>query len=141
MKQFFLILVSTVMLFSCDEKDLEKVEYSTSTMMGRTVLSVSKDSVVVNFNGRGNPTHFSRATKDGEWDGVLSSLSKVEFDQVGDLTAPSNKRATDAAAHASFIFITKDSTIRSASFDDNNPHEMLIPLMKEINKIQEENKK
>ena len=130
-----------ITLISCKELEVSKFEYSTSTMMGRTQLIVTQDSVVVDFNGRGEPTHFARATKSEEWAGLMLSLQDVDLDKIADLEAPSNKRSTDASPFAYFAFTTKDSTYTSASFDHKNPHSMLMPSMEQIIKIQEENKK
>ena len=139
--RYLTILFLVITFISCEELEVTKFEYSTSTMIGRNLLSVTKDSVVVDFNGRSKSTHFSRATKDSEWIALVSSLEGVDFDKVSTLEAPSQKRATDAAPFARFSFYTKDSTYQSASFDHKNPNKVLMPLMEEILKIQEENKK
>lgn len=128
-------------LISCKELEIDKVQYTTTTMMGRTLLAVTQDSVTVDFNGRGEPTHFARATKSDEWAGLLLSLQDVDLDKIASLEAPSDKRSTDAAPFAYFEFITKDSTYRSASFDHKNPNSMLMPSMEQVLKIQEENGK
>ena len=139
--RYLLICMTALSLISCEELEVNQFEYTTTTMMGRTQLLVTQDSVVVDFNGRGEPTHFSRATKAQEWSGLMLSLKEVDLDKVASLEAPSNKRATDAAPFAYFEFTTKDSTYRSASFDHKNPNSMLKPCMDEIIKIQEENTK
>ena len=128
-------------LISCKELEVEKLQYETVTMMGKTTLAVTKDKVVVDFNGRGEPTHFERDTKDAEWAGLIAGMKDVKLDEVNSLVAPSDKRATDAAPFAKMLFFTPDSTYSSASFDHKNPNAMLMPLMDEILKIQAENKK
>ena len=128
-------------LLSCKDLEIEKVSYSSATMMGRTVTTVTKDSVTVAFNGRGEPTYYSRATKTSEWEGIMKSLAEVDLKKIAELEAPSNKRATDAAPFGMFEVSTKDSTYQSNGFDGKNPHAMLMPLMEEILKIQEANKK
>lgn len=129
------------MLLSCKELEILRYEYQTTTQMGRTVLAVTQDSVIVTFNGRGKPTYWARAIKDSEWEGMTASMKNVDLSQVSKLEAPSNKRATDAAPYAKFNFVGKDSTITSSDFDAKNPHEMLVPLMQVFLKIEEENKK
>jgi hypothetical protein len=128
-------------LISCKELEVEKLQYETVTMMGKTTLAVTKDKVVVDFNGRGEPTHFERDTKDSEWAALIMGMKDVKLDEVNSLVAPSEKRATDAAPFAKMLFVTPDSTYVSASFDHKNPNAMLMPLMDEILKIQAENKK
>lgn len=141
MKKLIYIVVLSLIMISCNELEVSKVEYTTTTMMGRTVLSVTQDSVIVDFNGRGTPTHFSRATKADEWVNLMLSLQEVDLNKIKDLEAPSEKRATDAAPFAQFNFVTKDSTYQSATFDHKNPNAVLMPTMQEILKITEENKK
>ena len=134
------ILFLALAIISCKDLDVQKVSYTTTTMMGRTVMSVSPDSVIVTFNGRGEPTYFARETKSSEWEGIMNSLKEVDLKKIADLLAPSNSRTTDAAPYAQFDVYTKDSTFTSASFDGKNPNEVLMPLMEEILKIQDANK-
>ncbi|MBD3638636.1 MAG: hypothetical protein HUJ25_14890 [Crocinitomicaceae bacterium] len=140
MRHLFIAFIALVLL-SCQDLEIVKYEYHTTTMMGRTVLSVTEDSVTVAFNGRGEPTYYGREVKESEWEAVNSSMKDVDLSKVSSLEAPSDKRATDASPHAKFVFVGQDSSITTASFDAKNPHEMLMPLMQEIIKIQEENKK
>ena len=139
--KYLLSCLMALTLISCRELEVQKFQYQTVTMMGRTVLSITQDKVVVDFNGRGEPTHYERETKDAEWLALMSSLKEVKLDEVNSLEAPSNKRATDASPFAKMYFTTPDSTYESASFDHKNPHAMLMPLMQVILKVQEENKK
>ncbi|MEO9532179.1 MAG: hypothetical protein ABJG68_10710 [Crocinitomicaceae bacterium] len=138
--RYLLICLVALTLFSCKEAEVTEFQYTTVTMMGKTIMKVSQEKVTVDFSGRGEPTHFERETKDTEWIALMSSLKDVDLDKVNGLEAPSNKRATDAAPFASFSFVTPDSTYKSASFDHKNPNEMLMPLMQEFLKVQEENK-
>lgn len=132
---FFLALI--LVFFSCQDLEIQKVSYSSATMMGRTVTTITKDSVVVTFNGRGEPTYSARATTSAEWESIMKSLAEVDLKKIAELEAPSNKRATDAAPFGMFEISTKDSTYQSNGFDGKNPHSMLIPLMEEVLKIQE----
>lgn len=139
--RYLIIFLAAISLSSCKDLDIKKVEYHTSTMMGKTILSVTQDSVIVTFNGRGEPTYFARTTKDSEWTGVLKSVIDLDLDKIADLEAPSNRRATDVVAHAKFIVVGKDKSYTSGTFDAKNPNAVLMPLMDEITQIEEENKK
>jgi hypothetical protein len=139
--RYLLICLVAVTFFSCKEAEVTQFEYSTVTMMGKTLMIVSQDKVTVDFSGRNEPTHYERETKYGEWVALMKSLKEVDLEKVNGLEAPSNKRATDAAPFATFSFVTADSTYKSASFDHKNPNDMLMPLMQEFIKVQEENKK
>ena len=139
MRYFVLILLASAAI-SCEDIDVKKVEYHTTTMMGRTITTVRPDSVIVTFNGRGEPTYFARETKSSEWSNVVQSIQEIKLDEIADLEAPSNKRATDAAPFAKFVVETQKGTFESNGFDGGNPNEALMPLMKAFEQIKENNK-
>lgn len=135
--KYFGAFVVLFALISCKELDIVKFEYMSTTMMGKTVVSITQDSVVTSFNGRGEPTRKARATQSSEWMALAKAMEGVELEKIASLESPTNKRATDAAPYGTIIIHTKDSTYTSAGFDGKNPHEMLMPLMNEIVKIWE----
>lgn len=137
MKLFLLSALSIVICISCKELNFTKVEYRSTTMMGKTLVEITQDSVVVSFTGRGEPTRTARKTDSSEWMNLASAMEGVDLNKIATLEAPTNKRATDAAPYGTIIITTKDSSYTSASFDGKNPHEMLMPLMNEIVKIWE----
>ena len=139
MRYPFILLIAFA-FFSCKDLEIVRYEYSTSTQMGRTVLAVTQDSVIVTFNGRGEPSYWARETKEGEWESLNASMQDVDLSKVSSLEAPSNGRMTDRAPIAKFNFVGKDSSISSAPFDAGKPHEMLSPLMEVFSKIEEVNK-
>jgi len=137
MKKILFFGVCVLTLLSCKELNFTKVEYRSTTMMGKTLVEITQDSVVVSFNGRGEPTRTARKTDSSEWMNLASAMEGVDLNKIATLEAPTNKRATDAAPYGTIIITTKDSSYTSASFDGKNPHEMLMPLMNEIVKIWE----
>lgn len=137
MKSFFTLMFAASLLFSCNETDIVSYEYHSTTMMGKTIVTITQDSVVVSFNGRGEPSHEVRKTQASEWTALAASLEKVDLNKIATLESPTNKRDTDAAPFAKIIVTTKDSVYTSANFDGKNPHEMLMPLMNEIIKVWE----
>lgn len=139
--RYLIILLAAFSLTACKDLEITQYEYHESTMMGRTITTITQDSVIVTFNGRGEPTYFARETKQAEWDALNAAMSDVDMEKVPSLDAPSDKRHSDAAPFAKFKFIGKAGEVMSAEFDGKKPNEMLMPLMEEIIKIQEENKK
>lgn len=137
MKSLLTLIFATTLLISCNETDIVSYEYHSTTMMGKTVVVITQDSVVTTFNGRGEPTRSARATQSSEWTALAGSLKNVDLSKISSLESPTNKRATDAAPYGTIIVTTKDSTYTSASFDGKNPHDMLKPLMEEIVKVWE----
>lgn len=137
MKSLIVLFAVAITFLSCKEMDIKKVEYRSTTMMGKTTVTITADSVVTTFNGRGDATRTSRTLSTGEWNALMESLVKVELSKISSLESPTNKRATDAAPYGTIEITTKDSVYTSASFDGKNPHEMLMPTMQEIIKIWE----
>jgi len=134
-----IILFSTI-LFSCEETDIIQFDYQSTTMMGKTIITVRQDSVITSFNGRGTPTRTARPTQKSEWLALVNSVKDIDFTKIADLESPTNKRATDAAPFGTLIVTTKETVFTSSAFDGKNPHEMLMPLMNEIVKISESGK-
>ncbi|MBK7129929.1 MAG: hypothetical protein IPM74_04495 [Crocinitomicaceae bacterium] len=137
MKAGLFLLFNTLLLISCKELDITKYEYRSTTMTGRTVVSITQDSTIISFTGRGEPTRTARGTSSTEWASLAKAMEGVDLSKIASLEAPSNKRATDAAPFGSIEITSKDTVYTSASFDGKNPHEMLMPLMNEIVKIWE----
>ena len=137
MRTMILITVLTALLVSCEETDVVQYEYISSTMMGRTVVTITQDSVVTTFNGRGEPTRNARKTEASEWSALFKSLAEGDLNKMPTVESPTNGRATDRSPYGTLIITTKDSAYTSASFDGKNPHEMLMPLMNEVVKIWE----
>lgn len=135
-----LMLLTTFLfslLISCNETDILKYEYHSVTMMGKTVVTITPDSVVTTFNGRGEPSRTARGLESGEWTALANSLKDVDLSKIATLESPTNKRATDAAPFGTIVVTTRDSVYTSAGFDGKNPHAMLQPLMQEIIKVWE----
>lgn len=109
-------------------------------MMGKTVVTVTQDSVVTTFNGRGNPTRTARATQNSEWMALVNSVKDIDLTKISELESPTNKRATDGAAFGKLTVTTKETTYTSSDFDGKNPNQILMPLMNEIVKIWESGK-
>jgi hypothetical protein len=137
MRKLIHLIIFFGLLASCGEENIVQYEYRSTTMMGKTVVTIRQDSVITTFNGRGTPTRTARATEASEWSALYQSLKGVELDKVASLEAPTDKRSTDAAPFGTLVVTTVDSVYTSATFDGKNPHEMLMPLMNEVIKIWE----
>lgn len=136
----FIGALIVVLLGACKTSEVIQYNYSTTTMMGRTQVSVNQDSVVVVVQGRMKVPRFARKTETSEWQGLMKAMENVNLKKIATLEAPSSNRQTDASPYAQFELTTKDSTYVSASFDGGNPHEMLSALMEEFKQIIDRNK-
>tara|TARA_B110000046_G_C13023527_1_gene412513 strand:+ start:1107 stop:1529 length:423 start_codon:yes stop_codon:yes gene_type:complete len=133
--KYLLPLIAALLIISCKTTHIVKYEYKSTTMLGSRVITVTQDSVVSNFRGRTSPTRSARATTPEEWTELKASVANLKLDEISDLEAPTNKRATDASPYGSVMLSTKDSTYHSSAFDGYNSNKKLLPLMAVMQKI------
>jgi len=137
MKKLLLLTFFAAILVACVESEVEKVEYRSTTMMGKTMVTITKDSVITEFTGRGEPWRNVRTTGSAEWPDLLKLLSEVKLKDIPTYEAPTNKRATDAAPFGTLFVHTKDSVYKSQTFDGYDSHDALQPVMDHIKKMAE----
>jgi len=133
--KYILPFIVAFILVSCKTTDILTYNYKSTTMLGTRTVNISQDSVVYTYFGRAESTRTARSTSPQEWIELKASMKNVKLDEIADLKAPSNRRATDASPFGSIQLTTKDSTYNSASFDGYMPNKMLVPLMTVIEKI------
>jgi hypothetical protein len=133
--KYFLMFVGLVLLVSCKSYDIVQYEYRSTTMMGTRTVTITKDSVVSDYNGRMESNRIVRATLPEEWTELQLSIEKVDLKTLADLPSPTNRRQTDAAPFGSVSLSTKDSTYVSGGFDGYNADASLTPLMTIIQRI------
>ena len=108
-------------------------------MMGKTIYTIDKDSVVMTFKGRSEAKRDARATSSGEWNSLMKALEEVDLKKISSLEAPSSNRSTDASPFGKVFLTTKDTTFKSKTFDGYHPHSTLQPLLDAIKKITKKN--
>ncbi|WP_299673029.1 hypothetical protein [uncultured Tenacibaculum sp.] len=75
-----------------------------------------------------NTTKTYSITKDKK-EQLLDLIKNLELKSISELKAPSDKRATDAALHASLQIRTTNETYISSDFDHDNPPNELKPII------------
>lgn len=135
--KFFIAFLGLMIMVSCKTVDVLQYQYKSTTMLGSRTITITKDSVVTEYNGRMENTRTARATSSEEWLQLKESMKTVKLNDIADLQSPTNRRATDAAPFGSVSIATKDSTYQSASFDGFDANEQLLPLVVAIKKISE----
>jgi hypothetical protein len=70
-----------------------------------------------------------------EWARLMEVVQSIKLKDLPALPAPSMKRASDAAMHATITVYTKDGKTYSHGYDDENPHPSLQELRKLIRNI------
>lgn len=134
---FFLVVAALPVLAQHDGM-ITRIEFNSGTRGYREQIIFTSDSLVAvkeDFrNEKGPKIHRQRITAK-DWKSLLDALGNVKPDEVESLKSPSMNRAHDAAAHGTIIITTRGGESYTHSFDDENPHEKLHPLMKQIRKF------
>jgi hypothetical protein len=106
-------------------------------------VRVNTDSIHVLIENRkgGKPSHsFSRKVSADEWTQLIKLTKTLKLTDIPALAAPTMKRASDAAMHATLTIYTQEGKSYSHGYDDENPHESLQPLRKAIRELSSNNK-
>jgi hypothetical protein len=133
------ILLSVFLLVSltvaeAQSNEVKQVVFTSLTRGYQKQILITPDSVKLNISGR-EVQSFHRKLRSGEWNTLLHCVRKTGMNTLPQLESPTMKRAHDGALHSSITIITDQEWTHS--FDDENPNEKLVPLMKLIKKIGE----
>jgi hypothetical protein len=139
-KYIFLFLAGLIgcAVYSQKTSQVTKVEFTSLTRGGIiNQIIITKDSVTKSTSaGRGAELQtIKKSISKKDWQRLLRSLKDVTLSQVPELKSPTMKRAYDGALHSTISITTNDAVIVTHSFDDEEPHEKLKLLMKQINRL------
>ena len=143
MKIVLLFLFVFLSSFSCEnlqlEEEIEAIRFSSMGMSGHAEsILITRDSILLSYEKRRTqePSQvFSRKINRGEWNSLIQTISPLNIKEISSLESPTNKRAYDGAFHSQLIIRTIHQEYRSLSFDDENPHEKLLPLMQAVRSL------
>jgi hypothetical protein len=133
---FLLILMSQCM--GQTSGSIVRVEYNSGTRTFRQQVIATPDSLISieeDFRIHLKPVIKGRALSDEEWNALTGKLGRVQLSEIDELKSPTNRRTVDAAAHGSLIITTSDKKSFTHGFDDQEPHEILQPLLTELLKL------
>lgn len=143
MKITLLFLSIFLTSFSCEsvqlDEEIKEVAFRSMGMSGHAeTITVNRDSVVLSYEKRRTqekPLTFGRKLDNGEWTSLIAIIKAINFSEISSLESPTNKRAYDGALHSEIIIRTRDREYVSPSFDDEDPHEKLQPLMNALREL------
>ena len=96
---------------------------------------ISRDSVqgfVENHRVPENSKQYASGIDADGWAKLMFALQHVSFKDIDGLQSPTMNRAHDGAIHSSIVITFDDGQTVSHSFDDENPHPDLKPLLDAI---------
>lgn len=119
-------------------QSLENITSITFTRQSRGYLDevvISRDSVrgaVENHKIPENSKHYSTDVDHDEWAKLMIALKDVDLTDIDGLQSPTMNRAHDGAMHSSIVITFEDGSSISHSFDNEDPHPDLKPLLDAI---------
>jgi hypothetical protein len=139
----FCVAVFLVILMRADVRGQEAGDISTITLTRQTrayfeEVVISRDSVhSVTENHRlpEQSKRYAAAIEPAEWTELITSIGNVSLEDIDGLQSPTMNRARDAAVHSTIDIGFKGGESVSHSFDDENPHPDLKPLLDAIDKF------
>lgn len=134
-------LIFVVMLMAAGEvpgQSLEKISSISFTKQSRGFLDeivISRDSVQgfrENHRAPENTKRYATEVSQDDWAKLMIALREVPLEDVDGLQSPTMNRAHDGALHSSIVITFEDGNTVTHSFDNENPHPDLQPLLDAI---------
>jgi hypothetical protein len=122
---------------------VQRIEFISLARGYEEHVVLTPDSLVKTIESRldSHEPSYKRKLSKEEWAMLTESLKNVTLADIPGLQSPSMKRTYDGARHSSLNITTKDQTVLTHSFDDEDPNEKLMPLMKVIHHIEAKDQK
>ena len=118
------------------QDDITAITLTKQTRAYLEEVVISRDSVhamVENHRSPEHSKHSDSSIDQDEWARVVMTLNDVNLAGIDGLQSPTMDRARDAAMQSSIVISFKGGDSVSHSFDDENPHPDLKPLLDAIN--------
>jgi hypothetical protein len=119
-------------------QSVHSVKFTTGTRGYNKEVEISPKTISLmeqNFTAGGKEKNITWEIRKDEWRKIIESLNGVMLREIPLLKAPSNKRAYDGARASTLTITDKKGELWYHAFDDDMPHEALVPLLKTINEL------
>lgn len=135
---FVLLFVSSFgQLYGQDEMDIVKIEFSTLTRGSYQHIVISKSNIekTIKTHQDVDEKKVTLSISNSQWERLTQALSHVTLSEVPELESPTRARAYDGARHSSITITDHYGKTFLHTFDNENPNEKLLPLMKAIDAL------
>ncbi|HET9485949.1 MAG TPA: hypothetical protein VFO54_00860 [Chryseosolibacter sp.] len=137
--KFLSVIMFTIMAcgfaLGQSHEDITMISFTKQNRGYLDEVVVSRDSVhgvVENHKMPENSRNYSTAIHADDWAKLMIALKDVPLESIDGLQSPTTNRAHDGAAHSSIVITFEGGQSISHSFDDENPHPDLAPLLKAL---------
>ena len=143
MKLLSLFFLTIFLGKGCDaqkQQDLQTtvIEYVANTRGFYKKITVQNQMVLVSKDRKGNDKPVQIKISDSDWKKLIADFQEINFNEVPNLKAPSEKRFYYGAAIANLKIIHKDKAYESTNFDHGNPPAEIKKLVVLINELDKE---
>lgn len=119
-------------------EDIATITLTRQTRAYFEEVVISRDSVhsmTENHRLPEQSKHYAAAIDSDDWANVVTTLKDVSLKDIDGLQSPTMDRARDAAVHSAIVIAFKGGESVSHSFDDENPHPDMKPLLEAIDRF------
>ena len=135
---FSVVLITVLTAGVAIGQSLEEITLISFTKQSRGILDevvISRDSVqgfLENHRVPENSQHYATGIDQDQWAKLVLTLKDISLNEIDGLQSPTMNRAHDGAIHSSIQIELENGRKISHSFDDENPHPDLQPLLDAI---------
>ena len=113
-----------------EQETIISIELSEMTRGTQKRILLTKNETRVQINDK----EWKQKASVKGWQSLENLMSQLDVKNLHKLTVPSQKHASDAAFHTSLLIKTQSHEYASPTFDNTNPPNNLLPLLKAIKK-------
>lgn len=140
MKTITMFLIALLLNKGCDgqtQQDLKNtvIEYSARTRGYSEVIFIKNQEIKIETDSRGDKSSKVGKISDADWKILIVEFQKIKLNQMKDLVAPTNKRASDAASIGQLSINYKDTLHNSNNFDNGYPPKEIAKFVNKITSI------
>jgi hypothetical protein len=128
-------MLTAMQLHAQGDSAITRITFTSLTRGYQKQIVITPDSSTLLISKQETRTE-TRKLEKGEWKNLLTCVKKIKPEVLPELKSPTMKRAHDGALHSTITIISEGKEW-SHSFDDEDPHEKLRPLLKIVKRIGE----
>ena len=132
---FILTLVALGTTTAQSLEDVKSIAFTKQTRGMVDELVISRDSVegfVENHRMPESSHRYANGIDESQWAKLILTLKDVPLEDIDGLQSPTMNRAHDGAIHSTIVITFEGGDTVTHSFDDENPHPDLKPLLDAI---------
>lgn len=133
--QLLILVMVSVNAWGQHAENITAISFTKQSRGFLDEVVISRDSVhgaTENHRMPENAQNYASSIGEDEWAKLMIALRDVSLEDIDGLQSPTMNRAHDGALHSSIVITFEDGTSISHSFDDENPHPDLQPLLDAI---------